>query len=99
MKKSRRWAGSGNMSYGADIGPTDGAYVPHRTLSLLPADANFDEYRYEFEAARKAARCPLGTNMLGDAGLDCAFQTQNGIIPAIDGNQSFALTNERHAGF
>jgi hypothetical protein len=35
----------------------------------------------------------------GDAGLDCAAETNNGIILAIGGNQNFDSTNERHAGF
>jgi len=34
---------------------------------LLPADVNFDEWRYEFEAARKAARCPIGANVIAEA--------------------------------
>jgi len=33
----------------------------------LPADADFDEWRYVFEDARAKARCPLGTNALAEA--------------------------------
>jgi hypothetical protein len=56
---------------GIKLQPSDkkGAFTLWWSMAkpLLPAGANFDEWRYEFEAARMGARSPLGANALSEA--------------------------------